>query len=103
MSRLIKVDPGGGEFAEDKEFARQLRTEVLLPALADGEGVVLDFAGVTYATQSFVHTLIGEALHRHGEAALDKLEFRNCSGPLRSLIEFVVDYSLNGFAEAHPA
>ena len=103
MSVLIRVDPGRGEFAEDKELARQLRTEALLPALAGGEDVVLDFAGVTYATQSFVHTLIGEALQRHGEEALNKLEFRNCSGPLRSVIELVVDYSLNGFAEAHPA
>lgn len=101
MSVVIKVAPGVGEFAEDKDLARQLRADALLPALARGEDVVLDFAGVTYATQSFVHTLIGEALHRYGEAALSKMEFRHCSAPLRSLIELVVDYSLNGFAEVH--
>jgi hypothetical protein len=102
MSVLIRIDPGAGDFAEDKDLARQLRTGALLPALARGEDVALDFAGVRYATQSFVHTLLGEAIRRYGEAVLNRLEFRNCSAPLRSLIEFVVDYSLDGFAETQP-
>lgn len=103
MNVLIKLDPGAGEFAEDKDLARRLRTGKLLPALARGDDVVLDFSGVAYATQSFVHALIGEALNQHGEAALGRLEFRNCSPQLRSLVELVVGYSLGGFAEAQTA
>ena len=49
------------------------------------------------ATQSFVHALIGEALKRYGAKALDRIEFRNCSRQLKSLIPLVVDYSLGGF------
>jgi hypothetical protein len=103
VSILIKLDPGAGEFVEDKDLARRIRTSKLLPALQRGDDVVLDFAGVTYATQSFVHALIGEALRQHGQAALNKLEFRNCSAQMRSLVAFVVDYSLRGFPESQPA
>lgn len=86
-------------FAEDKDAARQLRVESILPALARGDHVVLNFAGIHFATQSYVHALIGEALKKHGEACLEQFEFKNCSTQLQSLIELVVDYSLGGFPE----
>lgn len=94
----IKLGPAADGFLEDKEFAGSLRKKRLLPALAKGETVVIDFGGVNYATQSFVHALIGEALHRYGEDALKLIEFKNCSAQLRSLVELVVDYTLGGFA-----
>jgi len=98
MSEEIKLWPGANGFLEDKDLARSIRQEKILPALDRGESVVLDFAKVNYATQSFVHALIGEALHKHRDAALGLLEFKNCSPQLRSLVELVVDYSLGGFA-----
>lgn len=99
MSETIELGSGAKSgFLEDKDLAREIRKEKVLPALERHELVILDFAGVNYATQSFVHALIGEALHRYEEAALDLLEFRNCSPQLQSLVELVVDYSLGGFA-----
>jgi hypothetical protein len=99
MKKEIKLRPDVGSFAEDKDQAKVIRMEKILPALGRKEPIVLDFDGVAYATQSYVHALIGEALKKHGEAALGLLEFRNCSPQLRSLIELVVDYSLGGFPE----
>lgn len=99
MSTVISIIPGAAGFAEDKDHARALRAEKILPALERGEPVTLDFGGVAYATQSFVHVLIGQALKQHGEGVLDLLEFKNCSPQLRSVVELVVDYSLSGFAE----
>ena len=103
MNILIKLDPGVGGFAEDKDQAKAIRTSRLLPALDRGDGVILDFSGVNYATQSYVHALIGEALKKHGDSVLDRIEFRNCSPQLRSLVELVVDYSLSGFPDQQPA
>jgi hypothetical protein len=99
MSETITITAGPSGFAEDKDQAKELRTTRILPAMERGEEVVLDFSGVRYATQSYIHALIGEALQRYREAALQKLEFRNCVSALRSVIELVVDYSLGGFAE----
>jgi hypothetical protein len=95
----LMLKPGANRFAEDKEEARQIRLERVMPALERGEDVVLDFQKVSYATQSYIHALIGEALQKHGEPALKNLEFKNCSTAVRSVIELVVDYTLGGFPE----
>lgn len=95
---IIRIEPGTNGLAEDKDQARELRLSAVLPALEQHQKVILDFSRVGFATQSFIHALIGEALQRHKTEALDLLEFRHCSAPVRSVIELVVDYSLGGFA-----
>ena len=96
--KTIQIHSSPNVFAEDKDEAKKIRTDQILPALQMGESVVLDFSGIRYTTQSFVHALIGEALKQYSENALEKIEFRNCSTQVRSVIELVIDYSLGGFA-----
>jgi len=55
--------------------------------------VILNFTGITLATQSFVHALISDALRTSGEAALEKLKYHGCSANVRGIIETVVQYS----------
>lgn len=99
MKTSIVLASGANRFAEDKEDARHIRLKQIMPALERGENVVLDFRKVSYATQSYVHALIGEALQKHGESGLELLEFKNCSVALKSVIELVVDYTLGGFPD----
>lgn len=99
MKTRIQIPSGANGFAEDKEEARNLRTSRILPAIEKGDNVLLDFAEVNYATQSYIHALVGEALQRYGDPVLDKLEFKNCSPSVRGVIELVVDYSLTGFPD----
>lgn len=103
MNDEIRILSGVNGFAENKDQAKEVRLARILPAIAEGRGVVLDFAAVKYATQSFIHALIGEALQKYGERALDLIEFRHCSEAVRSVIELVVDYSLGGFVEVEKA
>lgn len=93
----IRITPGASGFAEDKDDARSIRETSLLPALEKADMVVIDFEAVAYATQSYVHALVGEALKRYGEQALRLIEFKHCSPTVRSVVELVVDYSLGGF------
>lgn len=95
---IIRIEPGIDGFAEDKQAAREIRESTILPALAGGQKVVIDFKKVSSATQSYVHALVGEALKRYEEKTLDLIEFKNCTPTVRSVIELVVDYSLGGFA-----
>ncbi len=95
----IRIPSGIAGFVEDKDLARSLRKEKIIPALETGESVILDFAEVKYATQSFIHALVGEALKRFGEDGLRHIEFRNCSQQLRSVVELVVDYSFTSFID----
>jgi hypothetical protein len=99
MKKSILIEASGNGFAEDKELAKNHRTHTIIPTLTAGGTVVLDFRNVNYATQSFIHALIGEALQRFKERALEQLEFKDCSPQLQSLIGLVVDYSLGGFPE----
>ncbi len=46
------------EFEEDVEAAAAIRDEKVLPSLARGDLLVLDFSGVRAATQSFIHALM---------------------------------------------
>src|SRR4051812_12023726 len=99
MTTRISISADSTGFVEDKEQALQLRTTQIIPTLEAGDNLILDFGKIRYATQSYVHTLIGEALQRFGDSALDLIEFKNCSDPVRSVIELVVDYSLRGFPD----
>src|ERR1700675_511680 len=93
-SVFIRVPGGSTGFAEDKDEARRIRIGNLLPALSKDSSVILDFREIKYATQSFVHALLGEVLKRHGENVLSQIDFKNCTPQLKSLIQLVVDYSL---------
>ena len=100
--QVITLESGVEGFIDDKDAAKTIRVTTLMPALERDQTVVLDFKNVKASTQSFVHALVGEALNRFKESALDHLEFRNCSPQVRSLVELVVDYSLGGFNPPSP-
>lgn len=88
----IMLLPLTGEFAENKDTARTIRTKLIEPALAAGQKVVLDFSGVTGATQSFAHALISEPFRVHGAEVLDLLRFKNCTETVRKIIVIVSEY-----------
>lgn len=99
MKIKITLHPSTSGFAEDKDDAKNIRESKIIPALDRGDLIALDFSDVNFATQSFVHALIGEALNRFGEKSLELIEFKNCSPQLQGLIGLVVDYSLGGFED----
>jgi len=92
MEIKINIRNEAGEFAENKDTARRLRTGTILPALRGGGTVEFDFAGVRGATQSFVHALVAEALRRHGDHAMDSLFYKNCNAAIKEIIKTVYEY-----------
>jgi len=91
---MIKMIDVCGDFAENKDKARQIRTEIKKIYDKENEIIILDFKGVDSTTQSFIHALLSSFFQNHGEAALDKFEFKNCSKAVKSLISTVISYSL---------
>ena len=94
-NEVVKVFALAGQFAEDKDIARTIRQESILPRLESGQRVILDFAGVAAATQSFVHAMISEALRIHNGRALKLLEFKSCNASVKSVVLTVIEYSLS--------
>ncbi len=78
-------------FLEDVEQAADVRRSRMLPAVNEGRWVVLDFEGVRFATQSFVHALIYQALHIQG--SLLRLSFMNCTRATEEAVRTVAAYA----------
>jgi hypothetical protein len=81
-----------GDFAENKDIARDIRIERIVPALAAGEEVILDFEAITGATQSFIHALISDLFREYGVSILDRISFKNCNETVRKIITIVSEY-----------
>lgn len=94
--KRVEIRAQAGAFAENKDVARELRLNEIVPALDAGEDVVLDFSGVDAATQSFVHALISDLLRKRGAGVLDRLEFKSCNETVRKIVAIVVDYMQEG-------
>lgn len=95
----VRLADSVGAFAGDKDQAAKLREESLKPAVNAGTPVVIDFADVELATQSFVHALISELVRNESLNALDLLVFENCNPSVREMIEIVSEYSQENVAE----
>ncbi|MBU3918846.1 STAS-like domain-containing protein [Patescibacteria group bacterium] len=92
MNTLIEVKGLVGDFAENKDVAKELRIKKIIPTLRDGKEVVLDFSGVSGATQSFIHALISEPIRLFRDVALEKIHYKNCSDVVKEVIKTVSEY-----------
>jgi hypothetical protein len=90
--KRIQISRFAGSFAGDKDAAAKIRDEKLVPALASGGGVVLDFEDVDLATQSFIHALLSNVI-RSSPDILERTSFERCNPSIQELIEIVAEYS----------
>lgn len=88
----IEIFPKTGNFAENKDVARELRITEIIPALEKHQGVILDFSEVDSATQSFIHALISDIIRKEGYEIIDRLNFKNCNDTIKKIITIVTDY-----------
>lgn len=81
-----------GEFEENVEEAGRIRETIISPALEAGKFIVIDFSGVRFATQSFVHALMYKVL-RDNENVATALSIANCTKSTREAILAVAGYA----------
>jgi hypothetical protein len=92
----IKLQEIVGKFAENKDLARDIRQNKIIPALQKNQPVILDFSGIEVATQSFIHALISDLIRQRGQKVLDQVSFKSCGQTVRQIIEIVVEYMQEG-------
>lgn len=80
------------EFEENVDQAATIRDSTVTPALKSGKMIVLNFAGVPFATQSFVHALMYKIIRDCMEIA-SSLSIANCSESTREAILTVAGYA----------
>lgn len=92
MKRII-IAKKAGTFAENKDIARDIRINEILPLLEkDNTIIVLDFKDVTGATQSFVHALISDLIRQYDNDIFTRVLFKNCNPVIQQVINIVADY-----------
>ena len=92
MTKTIEMIQHCGDFAENKEIARCIRLDEIIPALSEGKGIVLDFKGVDGATQSFIHALISDPIRQFRDAAYENLYYQNTNREIKEIISMVYRY-----------
>ena len=94
--KKINIFKRAGAFAENKDIAKEIRTQEIIPTLDQNDEVVLDFEKVDAATQSFIHALISDVFRKYGSEALDRVAFKSCNEKVEKIIGIVVDYMQEG-------
>jgi len=100
MKKILKIRKYAGDFAENKDIAKKLRIEKIMPALSKHNEVVLDFDRVSGATQSFIHALISDPIRELQDAAFDNLFYKNANDDIREIISIVYRYMQESFGNS---
>ena len=91
MITIIMKDRING-YGENKDIAKGIRQNLILPALKKSENIVIDFDGITGVTQSFIHALLADPIRQYPDDIFDRITFRNCNEMVRVVIETVEEY-----------
>lgn len=89
---IIKMFKHIGDYGENKDIARDIRLNWILPCLEKNEDIMIDFDKVTGVTQSFVHALISDPIRKYPNTVFEKIVFKNCADNVRVVIEIVEEY-----------
>lgn len=88
----IKFYRRTGNFAGNKDLAKEIRTKEIIPALNKGKEIILNFKGIESTTQSFIHALISDVIRKEGIGILKKISFKNCNSIIKKIIRIVTEY-----------
>lgn len=94
-ARVVRVEPDMSTIAQDKDRARIIRTDEILPALAAEQDVWIDLTDVALATQSFMHALLAEPLRKYGAKGLERCSFGCRHQQVKETVRMVVGYVLD--------
>lgn len=92
MKKIVRIMELAGEFAENKDIAKKIRIEEIMPTLSRGDEVILDFTGVHGATQSFIHALVSDPIRELKDIAFNKLAYKGANGEIQEIISIVYRY-----------
>ena len=88
----INIFERTGKFAGNKDIAREIRLNEIVPFLNKEKTIILNFKDVDLATQSFIHALISDVIRKKGIDVLERIHFKGCNETIKKIIEIVIEY-----------
>jgi anti-sigma regulatory factor (Ser/Thr protein kinase) len=92
-----------GTLVEDKDEAKRVREEQLLPTLASGAPFGIDLSEANIVTHSFVHALLYKAVILYGEITPRKLYVQATSRQVKHAVRLVGAYAMQQREDAEKA
>lgn len=80
-----------GRYAEDKDLAKKIRDEKLIPALAENKSLTIDFEEIVSAPHSLLNAMLATPIERLGLAAYKKIKIINAAPEIRETLDFIFD------------
>lgn len=80
-----------GHYAENKDLAKKIRDEKLLPALAENKTLTIDFDEIVSAPHSLLNAMLATPIERLGLAAYKKIKIINAAPDIRETLDFIFD------------
>jgi anti-sigma regulatory factor (Ser/Thr protein kinase) len=80
-----------GKYAEDKDKAKKIRDEKLLPAIAENKTLTIDFEDIISAPHSLLNAMLATPIERLGLAAYKKIKIINASPDIRETLDFIFE------------
>ena len=87
----VSIQKYFGKYAENKDLAKKLRDEKLLPALAENKKLIIDFADVIFATDGVLTAMLATPIQRLGLPAYKKIKVINVASDIRVMLDFIFD------------
>ncbi len=87
----ISIQTYFGKYAEDKDKAKKIRDEKLLPALAENKSLIMDFEDIISAPHSLLNAMLATPIERLGLAAYKKIKIINAAPDIRETLDFIFD------------
>jgi STAS-like domain of unknown function (DUF4325) len=80
-----------GRYAEDKDLAKKIRDEKLLPALDENKTLTIDFEEIVSAPHSLLNAMLATPIERLGLSAYKKIKIINAVPEIRETLDFIFD------------
>lgn len=76
---------------ENKDLAKKIRDNYLLPALAENKTITIDFEDIVFATDSVLNAMLATPIRQLGLAAYKKIKVINLASDIRVMVDFIFD------------
>ncbi len=97
----VTIRPTVSHLAEDKDAARRVRDELLLPEVRAGRPVCVDLREPRVATHTFVHALLYEVIGQAGADAARLIHVHARERQIKDVVRLVAQYARDD-AAGHP-
>lgn len=88
---IVHVAAYFGDYAEIKSEAINYRDKYLLPNLAEGKKIILDFKNVKSAPHSFLNAFLATPIKKLGIESYKRIKTINADSNIRETIDFILD------------